>query len=72
MLASDARVEVKEVLCGIKKRDKIRFGEVPISSGWDLPIMAIVDCFRSNFVLRVFVREIRYKLSHSENCLQHV
>lgn len=53
LLASDAGVEVKEALCGIKK-DKIRFGVVPILSGWDSPIIDILDCnlLRSVFCMR--------------------
>lgn len=71
MLASVARVEVKEALCGIKKGQDT-FGTMPISSGWDSPIFDIhvLDCFQSNLVLRVFACEIRCKLSRSENRLQ--
>lgn len=69
MLASVARVEVKEALCGIKKGQDM-FGTMPVSSGWDSPIIDILDCFKNNLVLRVFVCEIRCKLSHSENRLQ--
>lgn len=37
-----------------EKKDQIRFGAVPISSGWDSTIIDILDCFKSNFVVRVF------------------
>lgn len=53
-----------------KKRDKICFVAVPISSGWDSPIIDTLDCFKSNLVLRGFLCESRSKLSHTENRLQ--
>lgn len=50
-----------------KKRDKICFGAVPGSIVWDSTIIAMLNCFKGHFVLRVVVQELSCKLIDNEN-----